>query len=400
MNSTPQWLFSVLIFLLAGFPLSWSSTTNVLSPVSNLEQSLTASSTQGTILAIKSKIRSKSTQENPDRVSFNSVSCDEEEEEIPCVLVLSLSNNNQNTGGSPSTSSTTSVIEQHDLNIEDLITSSGDCYEGSKKLIRLSDGYQSPNTKMLHVMGTSYARDPVICGMTGFLPDVRHLIKYTARLISNHDFVYAPSSSSSSMRIQKHIILPISKYLRQVAFSGGSGRPFGVQILFLSASSSSRVNDMDIYTLDPSGGYKFWNSGATVIGKKAFLARQTLYSELVNLHQKNKNKKDGGSNTKEEEEEEEKETPVTTTSISSTTNDVKEALQIGIKVLLHTLKDDMSNDSSFDINNKDKDDTIEEAQYKLLQEHLEKVDGMIILGGSHKGECFSLSPSLILGLSK
>eukprot|EP00594_Rhizosolenia_setigera_P016494 CAMPEP_0178965090 /NCGR_PEP_ID=MMETSP0789-20121207/16068_1 /TAXON_ID=3005 /ORGANISM="Rhizosolenia setigera, Strain CCMP 1694" /LENGTH=250 /DNA_ID=CAMNT_0020649995 /DNA_START=409 /DNA_END=1161 /DNA_ORIENTATION=+ len=250
---------------------------------------------------------------------------------------------------------------------------------------------------MLHVMGTSYARDPVICGMTGFLPDVRHLIKYTARLISNHDFVYAPSSSSSSMRIQKHIILPISKYLRQVAFSGGSGRPFGVQILFLSASSSSKVNDMDIYTLDPSGGYKFWNSGATVIGKKAFLARQTLYSELVNLHQ-NDNKKEEGSDTKEEEEE--KEIPVTTTSISSTTNDVKEALQIGIKVLLHTLKDDMSSDSSFDRNNKDKDDTIEEVQYKCFQEHLEKVDGMIILGGSHKGECFSLSPSLILGLSK
>lgn len=387
MKSTPKRLFSVLILLLASFPLSWSSaTTNVLSPVSNLEQSLTASSTQGTILAIKSKIRSKST-----------VSCDEEEE-IPCVLVLSLSNNNQNTGGSPSTSSTTSVIEQHDLSIEDLITSSGDCYESSKKLIRLSDGYQSPNTKMLHVMGTSYARDPVICGMTGFLPDVRHLIKYTARLISNHDFVYAPSSSSSSMRIQKHIILPISKYLRQVAFSGGSGRPFGVQILFLSASSSSKVNDMDIYTLDPSGGYKFWNSGATVIGKKAFLARQTLYSELVNLHQNN-DKKEEGSDTKEEEEEEE-EIPVITTSISSTTNDVKEALQIGIKVLLHTLKDDMSSDSSFDRNNKDEDDTIEEAQYKLLQEHLEKVDGMIILGGSHKGECFSLSPSLILGLSK
>jgi 20S proteasome alpha/beta subunit len=225
--------------------VSASTTASSSSPVPHFTESLAASSSHGTIIAI-------SCSADPDTCSSTNESC---------VVVVSHSPYKE---------------EQED----NLLSASNNLLNENQEPIR----HYGSITSSLH-----YLHSDLLLGMTGFVPDVNHLLRSFANtaLLYEHVLSSSCSSSSSSSDVQpeqttstttipvkKLVVQGISRELRNAAMSN-NGRPYGVQALVVG-----RKPKLTIYTVDSIGGWTHWGGGATAIGRYDQKVRVNLAAEL------------------------------------------------------------------------------------------------------------------------
>mmetsp|Transcript_19428 Transcript_19428/g.40056 ORF Transcript_19428/g.40056 Transcript_19428/m.40056 type:complete len:476 (+) Transcript_19428:24-1451(+) len=124
----------------------------------------------------------------------------------------------------------------------------------------------------------------LLIAATGFAPDTQHILDVAAGRILSRLSVY-DSNVSGSGRSGKsgdpHRLVKedVSLILRDAAMLEG-GRPLGVQLLVVGHSAlslQSSSSSLEIYTIDPSGGWKNWCGIGTAIGKGTEKVRSSLF---------------------------------------------------------------------------------------------------------------------------
>ena len=146
----------------------------------------------------------------------------------------------------------------------------------------------SNNLRMLH------AQSGLLIAATGFSPDVDHILNMAAGRVFSRISVYdAPSfissSSTSGKSVDPHRLVreDLSSMMIDAAMSEGA-RPLGIQLLVIGQSvlSSKRSNNsLEIYTIDPSGGFRSCIGRGSAIGRGA----QGVCSSLMKEEKLNKN---------------------------------------------------------------------------------------------------------------
>jgi len=140
-------------------------------------------------------------------------------------------------------------------------------------------GRYSPSLSIL-----STSSSPLVLALTGFGPDVHHLSLSAAKVYSNHVQLYG----GTVMRTDKMATVMADR-LASAAMSEGS-RPYGVQALVVgdrlvstngsgsggSGSGSGAGGEMQLYTIDPAGGFRHWSGGGTAVGRDADMVRACL----------------------------------------------------------------------------------------------------------------------------
>lgn len=147
----------------------------------------------------------------------------------------------------------------------------------------------SNNLRILH------AQSGLLIAATGFSPDVDHILNVAAGRVFSRISVYdAPSfisssSSTSGKSVDPHRLVreDLSSMMIDAAMSEGA-RPLGIQLLVIgqsSLSSKGSNNSLEIYTIDPSGGFRSCIGRGTAIGRGA----QRVCSSLMNEEKLNNN---------------------------------------------------------------------------------------------------------------
>ena len=177
------------------------------------------------------------------------------------------------------------------------------------------------NMRILH------AFSGLIVAAAGFAPDADHMLSVAAGRVLSRLSVYDaphPASRYGSRRgVDPHRLVrdDISPSMIDASMSDG-GRPYGVQLLVVGPSAlSSRRNananakddrSLEIYTVDPSGGWRSWVGGGTALGRGAEGVRSYLLRRQMTRHPAVSMATEGTSRAS---------STTTTTSTSTTTND-------------------------------------------------------------------------------
>jgi 20S proteasome alpha/beta subunit len=129
-------------------------------------------------------------------------------------------------------------------------------------------------SKTLHVL---HEEAGICLAMTGFASDVKHLVRYVANVVSEHDYLYGGDAPNVHSLVRD----TLSSYMRDATTLGGS-RPFGAQALVVGNSNGNLLSSgkMQIFTLDPSGNFRHCIGGVATIGKNSELVRQSLCKVL------------------------------------------------------------------------------------------------------------------------
>lgn len=178
-----------------------ASSSDVMSPIQNLEASLAASMAQSTTVAMKTK--------------------------DDCVVLVYQSANGS-TSKLLATPSKRKSFERNGLQLNPSRSSS-------------RWAMLSPNS---------------FCTMTGFSADVAHLTKVLARTVESHQAVY-----TQQLPIIK-CVRSLSLVLQRAAQRDGA-RPYGIQALLVGLDE----HGFQLYSCDPTGLYRHFSNGKTVIGK-------------------------------------------------------------------------------------------------------------------------------------
>ena len=143
----------------------------------------------------------------------------------------------------------------------------------------------SNNLRILH------AQSGLLIAATGFSPDVDHILNVAAGRVFSRISVYdAPSfissSSTSGKSVDPHRLVreDLSSMMIDAAMSEGA-RPLGIQLLVIgqsALSSKASNNSLEIYTIDPSGGFRSCIGRGSAIGRGA----QRVCSSLIMKEEK------------------------------------------------------------------------------------------------------------------
>mmetsp|Transcript_7755 Transcript_7755/g.16032 ORF Transcript_7755/g.16032 Transcript_7755/m.16032 type:complete len:817 (-) Transcript_7755:123-2573(-) len=255
--------------------MSGGATTTTTTPIGNWLPSYAASCAQGTVVAAVECQLDSNDQDNAsaDDLAVLLVM------QTPNIVVDDESPTNVEDKGSSSSSITVGGLELSRVRVARAATTlDEECifppYSGLTFLSGGGDGYNEQQ------------QSPVVCAMTGFMPDVdyvrRHLQSHveTQRLVYNSNDNHEPVAQLATL-----LGRVIREYERQ------SDRPLGLQTLLVGWSrsssgnaDSSRVMLPRFYTSDPSGQVRSWNGGGTVMGGlTAGRARQLLYQRFQAL---------------------------------------------------------------------------------------------------------------------
>ena len=112
-----------------------------------------------------------------------------------------------------------------------------------------------------------------LCCMTGLMSDVDHLSRVLQNEVDSHRVLFEGSRIMPTVELLQEL----TGQLRDAA-QYENGRPFGVQALIVGCARASKEK-LSLFTLDPSGGYRHWGT-ATAIGKDASTVRKRLYELL------------------------------------------------------------------------------------------------------------------------
>ena len=279
----------LLIVLIIGSVESRGSTSRVFSPVSELGPSLAASVAGGTIIAARSP-RSLHSKQHGDAVSTTKVEVNNVEDD-ECLVILFRSpvavgsGEKQLDGNNLTISSVFGIHADDDDSVDNEQQQvQSNRYHG---LSFLSNGpvnfpflpsSSSNNVRILH------APSGLLMAATGFAPDADYILNVAAgRIFSRISIFDTPSSlsKSSTKSVDPHRLVreDLAPMMMDATMSGG-GRPFGVQLLVVgqSALSQQSSNDcpLEIYTIDPSGGWRSCIGSGTAVGRGAEKVRGLL----------------------------------------------------------------------------------------------------------------------------
>lgn len=140
-----------------------------------------------------------------------------------------------------------------------------------------------------------HAPSGLVMAATGFAPDAEHILNVAAGRVYSRISVYdAPSSSplsissssssTSGKSVDPHRLVreDLSSIMINSAMSEG-GRPLGIQLLVVGQSALSKritaEESLEIYTIDPSGGFRSCVGRGSAVGRGAERIRSSLMKE-------------------------------------------------------------------------------------------------------------------------
>lgn len=272
---------------------SRGSAARVFSPVSELGPSLAASVAGGTIIATRSPPPPHSSQSklHGDATSLTTVEINKNIYDEECLVVLFRSpvvggaGAKQRSGDGNLTISTVFRNQTNSDNRDEAANDQKNHNNSYSGLSFLSNGpvnfpflpsSSSNNVRILH------APSGLLVAATGFAPDADYILNLAAGRIFSRISVYDTpsfSSKSSTKSVDPHRLVreDISPLMMDATMSDG-GRPFGVQLLVVGQSSQRNSNDcpLEIYTIDPSGGWRSCIGSGTAVGRGAERVRVLL----------------------------------------------------------------------------------------------------------------------------
>jgi 20S proteasome alpha/beta subunit len=116
-----------------------------------------------------------------------------------------------------------------------------------------------------------------LCAMTGLAMDVEHLTRVLQKYVDDELIIFdRPSTTFSMMQM-------LSKVLRDVCMLKDT-RPYGVQAMFIGCDDidPQRKDGLCMYSIDPSGTWQSWGK-ATAIGKYGREMRRNLGRKLRSM---------------------------------------------------------------------------------------------------------------------
>ena len=272
---------SQLILLVLFFPLAACGTasnknggSSSLSPVRELGPSLAASVAGGTVIAVRSSFGVLDTDGMTCKdVSLDSIDNKPSDGDDGSVVLLfrSINDSSDSNGGKSNREdvgrnlTVASVFGSVDSNKYNNNNYNPD------GLAFLPNGPVSSNrNNNLRVL---HADSGLVMAATGFASDAEHLINVAAGRVLSRISVYdapAYSSLTSGKSVDPHRLVreDVSSMMIDAAMSDG-GRPWGVQLLVVGQSALSRDQLLDIYTIDPSGGWRHRHGTIAAIGRGA-----------------------------------------------------------------------------------------------------------------------------------
>jgi 20S proteasome alpha/beta subunit len=287
-------MLTQLILLLASLLFSLASAASKngasFSPVRELGPSLAASVAGGTVIAVRSSYFDEHAQTNDDAVvskddaSVDSLEGNHNNIHDESIVLLFRSPMSSGDGGS-STKAARGLEAGKNLTVMSVFGSS--VHDDDNKnyynkyyqdgLAFLSNGpvgrpFLSNGNNNIRVL---HANSGLVMAATGFASDAEHLLNVAAgRVLSRISVFDAPSSTSimSGKSVDPHRLVreDVSSMMIDAAMSDG-GRPWGVQLLVIGQSALSRNQNqlLDMYTIDPSGGWRYRHGKIAAIGRGA-----------------------------------------------------------------------------------------------------------------------------------
>jgi len=333
----------------SSFTTAATANHNIMTPIKHWDPSWTASTVQGTCVAVSCKFMEE--QKNDDASSDDESSTTKENNNNNCILLLTRSE-------VPNTVSSK-------LKYKPLTHVSKNTEEAWKKIdthLRMLEIPSSILTRQNMPMVASYSSPSsssfasssgcvmlgrnVICSMTGLASDIDHVSRVVQQGIHTDQIIYdgEPSTittaASAAAAARGSILQHVQSFATVVrdAARWKGGRPYGIQALVMSTTgvigngrggndggddkqkrttTTTTTTTTRVYSIDPSGAWRSWTSGACAIGRNAEQIREQLVQELVQFQSS---------------------TTTTSSSSSGTENNKclhpQQALQVALKALL------------------------------------------------------------------
>ena len=332
------------LLLLLSISLAGAASKNgaSFSPVRELGPSLAASVAGGTVIAVRSSYfdeHNEHAQTNDDAVvckdddSVDSLEGNHSNDNDESIVLLFRSPMSSGDGGS-STKAARGLEAGKNLTVMSVFGSS--VHDDDDNYYNYNKHYQDglaflPNgpvgrpflSNRNNNMRVLHANSGLVMAATGFANDAEHLLNVAAgRVLSRISVFDAPSSTSimSGKSVDPHRLVreDVSSMMIDAAMSDG-GRPWGVQLLVVGQSALSRNQNqlLDMYTIDPSGGWRYRHgNNIAAIGRGAENLQKNIKSS-------------------------------STTSNKSTISGWKRSLDVAMNAAIHTFEmneDDVSND--------------------------------------------------------
>ena len=253
------------------------------SPIKELAPSLAASVAGGTVIAVRSRLPSNdATSDLPS----NDV-CKEEDD---CIVILfrspNVSRKTANADEDCARNLTiTSVYGSMPIHINDNYTTNLQNQQDElSPLFRgpLNHPYlpSNNNARILH------AQSGLLLAATGFQPDISHLLHIATGRILSRNSIY---DTGKSLDPHKLVREDLSNVLIDAASSDG-GRPMGVQCLVIGQSCIKK-DTLEVYTIDPSGGWRSHVGWGAVVGRGAEKVRTSLMTLKSSMNDSNEKKR-------------------------------------------------------------------------------------------------------------
>lgn len=278
----------LLVFLIFGSACHLSDSSSIdqsgkgeasFSPIKELGPSLAASVAGGTVIAVRSRALLNSGKEVSQNAALRSINSNDEYSDCIVILFRSLTSSNESyvAGGGANNLTVSSVYEP--------ITNPQNQQEELSPLFNgpTNHPFLSSNTNNARIL---HARTGLILTATGFKPDISHLTHVASGRILSRTSTY--DTSNKSLDPHRIVREDLSNILIDAAASDG-GRPMGVQLLVVGQSCISQ--GLELYTIDPSGGWRSHVGQSAVVGRGAERVRTALMkkrqiSKLGNIEQR------------------------------------------------------------------------------------------------------------------
>ena len=391
----------------------------IISPIRNLEASLTAASAQGTVVAVSARLRNSTilpldddAVDSEETMEGKSKSDDSEESE--CVVILS------RTPVPPSLSSShltrRAAFSFHAQKKQQQQQQQQKEEEGTDIKMTIqrppltpiqrrgaipieqrrynndndngSEEQFSTTSRTLHLL---HERNGPILACCGLASDARHLIRYTARAVLEHEYIYG-GELVDVHHLAREVV---ADRVRQSAFVGGGGRPMGVEVCLvgryadrgirrrrLQGQGRDRRDKLGVYSVDASGNWRHWGSGAACIGRSAGLVRKELYDILNG--QNSSSQLEGSASLKNDDDDDDDDAAADIKFARKRPKSWEEALDVAMMALLRAINEES------DVN----------EIVKYLERHEDnsedvkaRYDAVVFFAGDHKKNCCSTSVS-------
>ena len=244
MNTVKRLLHPSLLLFLVITTIFHRPSQGMQSPIQNLEASLAAATSQGTILALRC---------NPVDIHRNDNDCNNNDNN-DCMVIITRS---------PAVKSNLTLSHIRRYGAVDDDDDDDDLYD-------LNGSVQNEQTGsgMLHMLPSDGS---LIVGMTGFASDVRHLTRYLDFMSAEHGIIYGRRTAMTMS--SRKVVRALEEKLSNVAMVAGT-RPYGVEAIVVDGTQG------DVFTMDPSGGSRKWESSAAAVGRYAPEVRKHLFSKV------------------------------------------------------------------------------------------------------------------------